>query len=188
MGCRKERKRIQESLDVDMSPAAEAKMFAHLDRCSGCRSYMEQMVALRRAAGVRRLDGRSEAYWKSYWPRLKPGLAGRHVRRPGRVVGFLKNPAFGLAAVCAAVFVLMIRFNLFVFDASVTVPASTGVIAPLRGPGDYRHVLGSSSRRTPVSDARLDTVIDPAGRISHKYVLVPARGGGVTGGMGTVAI
>ena len=63
-----------------------------------------------------------------------------------------------------------------------------GVIAPLRGPGAYRHVLGSSSRPSRVADNRLDRVIDPAAHIRHEYVLPPTGGAGGAAGMGTIAI
>jgi anti-sigma factor RsiW len=187
MKCRRTRKDVQIFLDGDLRSGAEERLHSHLERCDGCRDYMEQMVSLRRAVEVRRLEGRDEAYWRSYWPRLRPKLAGKPARRTVGVVGLLKNPAFELAAVCAVVFVLMLRFNVFVFQSPVTEPVP-GVLAPLRGPGAYRHVLGSSSRGPAVSDDRLDRVIDPTVNVRRRYVLAPARGLGVSDGAGTIAI
>ena len=149
---------------------------------------MEQMTALRKLAGIRKLEGRSEAYWRGYWARLKPKLAEGRGRRPHQVERLVRNPVFELAAVAVIVLVVMMRFNVSVFESPRVLPGAEKIIAPLRGPGDYRHVLGSASSSCPVSDERLDRVVYPVPRSPNEYVLTPARGPGEASWNGTITI
>jgi len=100
----------------------------------------------------------------------------------------LRNPAFELAAVAVIVLLVMIKFNVCVFEFPRARPGAEVIIAPLRGPEAYRHVLGSAGRYLPSRDERLDRVVYPVRRNPGEYVLSPAGGVGGPAINGTIAI